>query len=109
MDHKIGDLLVDFDLKPRNGDDIFETDPKDMSLLYTFGIIVAVEPIDPEDEYYNLYPKNFSDGMSYSVLWADYDQPVHKYSTDHITHFKKELVEIEKEMDEKNRTEQENK
>lgn len=109
MDHKIGDLVVDFDLKLRNGGDIFKTDPKDINVFYTYGIVVAIEPIDPRDDYYKLYSKNFSDGMSYSILWADYDHPVHKYSTDHVRQFKKELLDIEKEIDEKNRSKQEDK
>jgi hypothetical protein len=104
MDHKIGDLVIDFEIKSARDGDVFNTDPRDIIVYYTFGIIVSAEPIDPADHYYKSYPDNFSDGISYSILWADYDNPVHKYSTDHIRFFKKELAKVEKEIDEKNRT-----
>lgn len=110
MDHKIGDLLVDYEIKTvSESGDIYDMDPRDIVLEYTFGIIVDAEPIDPDDDYFKLYLHNFHDYTSYSILWADYEAPIHKYSTDHITHFKKELADIEKEIDEKNRTKQTNK
>jgi hypothetical protein len=102
MDHKIGDLVVDYEIKSARDNDLFNTDPRDIIIYYTFGIIVGAEPIDPEDGYYKLYKDNFSDGISYSILWADYDNPVHKYSTDHVKYFKKELAEVEKEIEQKN-------
>lgn len=109
MDHKIGDLVVDFDIKSNTEKNIFDTEPKDITVQHTFGIIVGTSPIDPNDEYYKLYLDNFTDGISYSILWADYEKPIEKYSTEHITYFKKELLEIEREMDEKDKSKQENK
>jgi hypothetical protein len=110
MDHKIGDLVVDYEIRPiKEGEDIYSADPRHIVVEYTFGIIVGAEPIDLEDDYYKLYLHNFHDYTSYSILWADYEHPIHKYSTDHIAHFKKDVIEIEKEMDEKSRTKQENK
>lgn len=108
MDHKIGDLVVDFDIKSALGKNIFDTESKELTMQHTFGIIVAVAPIDPNEDYFKLYKDNFSDGISYSILWADYERPIEKYSTEHIAYFKKELLEIEREMDEKNKSKQEN-
>ncbi len=108
MDHKIGDLVVDFDIKSNLKKDIFDTEPKDLAMQHTFGIIVATTPIEPNEDYFKLYSGSFSDGISYSILWADYERPIDKYSTEHINSFKKELLEIEKEIDEKNKSKQEN-
>lgn len=110
MDHKIGDLVVDYEIRPtKETEDIYSMDPRHIVVDYTYGIIVGAELIDPEDEYYKLYLHNFHDYTSYSILWADYEHPLHKYSTVHITYFKKNVIEIEKEMDEKSRTKQKNK
>ena len=109
MLYKIGDLVVDYDLKLiNNRKDLFKSTLADLEKRYTFGLIVAAEPINPEDRYYQLYRDSFIDNTSYTIMWADYQHPIQKYSAGHIKQFRDNLKELEKEIDEKDRAEQTN-
>lgn len=99
MDHKVGDLVVDFSIVPKRRDiDPSKATDADFYKFYTYGIIVEVYQISPYEKYYNLFEKSFSDGCSYSIQWADYESPIEKYSSLHIQQFKKQLQQIEQEM-----------
>jgi hypothetical protein len=103
MDYKIGDLVADYDLKLTRDKQLFGSEPSDFDMVYTFGLIIDAEPIDPEDKYFQLYQEKFYDNTSYTILWADYEYPIQKYSAGHIKQFRDNLLELEKELDEKDR------
>jgi hypothetical protein len=104
MDYKIGDLLVDYDLKLSKDKKLYESKSTDFEMVYTFGLIIDAEPIDPEDRYFQLYQDKFYDNISYTIMWADYEYPIQKYSAGHIKQFRQNLLDLEKEIDEKDRS-----
>ena len=108
MLYKIGDLVADYDLKLKVNKQLFDSEPNDFEMVYTFGLIIDVNPIDPEDRYFQLYRDSFFDNVSYTIMWADYEFPIHKYSAGHIKQFRDNLLELEKELDEKDRAKQTN-
>jgi hypothetical protein len=108
MEYKIGDLVADYDIKISNRKELLETAMSNMDMVYTFGLIIDAEPIDPEDKYYQLYKDSFIDNTSYTIMWADYEHPIQKYSAGHIKQFRQNLFDLEKEIDEKDRAKQTN-
>ena len=104
MLYKIGDLVADYDLRLIKEKQLKDSEPADFETVYTFGLIIDVNPIDPEDRYFQLYRDSFFDNVSYTIMWADYEYPIEKYSAGHIKQFRDNLLQIEKEIDEKDRT-----
>lgn len=104
MDHKIGDLLLDYTTRFANLHEDQETKALNATATveYTFGIIVDVIDIhNTNDAALLSMCRDYTDGYSYTVLWADYEYVIPHYTSPHIFSYKKELEKIEKSLDEK--------
>ena len=101
MIHNIGDLLLDYSLVLPRGVEIDVTKAKhsDFEQQYIFGLIVDIQPISQENFTLLKDRDKYIDNKFYTILWADYDMEVPKYSFDQIVEFKNNLRQVEKEIE----------
>lgn len=100
MLHKVGDLLLDYSLLlPRGVEiDVANSKESDFDRDYVYGIIVAALPINDDDLFFMTNKEQFYDKTNYTIQWADYDQPIPRYSARQIEKYKQTLIDAEKEV-----------
>ncbi len=101
MIHNIGDLLLDYSLiLPRDVEiDATKAKHTDFKQQYVYGLIVDIQSIQPEEFKFLKNRDSYIDNKFYTILWADYDKEIGKYSFDQIAEFKNNLLQVEKEIE----------